>query len=141
MLFRSIVSLQYADDTILFLENRLHFARNLKWFLACFEYMSGLRINYHKTDLMTIHVEPEEARACAQVFCCKLSEFPCKYLGVPLHFSQLKKEDLQPVVDKTLKRFAGWRGKLLNPKSRLILLKSCIASIPMYLLSVIKFPK
>ena len=75
------------------------------------------------------------------MFCCKLASFPCKYLGVPIHFSKLKKEDLQPVVDKTIKRYGGWRGKLLNHKSRLILLKACIASIPMYLLSVIKFPK
>ena len=103
--------------------------------------MSRLRINYHKTDLMTVHVNPEDARAAAQVFCCKISSFPCKYLGVPLHFSQLRREDLQPVVDKTLERFAGWRGTLLNYKSRLVLLKSCIASIPMYFLSVIKFPK
>jgi hypothetical protein len=60
---------------------------------------------------------------------------------VPLHFSKLKKEDLEPVVDKTLTRFAGWRGKLQNYKSRLIFLNSCIAGIPMYLLFVIKFPK
>ena len=62
-----VISLQYVDDTILFLENNINFARNLKWFLACFEYMSGLRINYHKTDLMTVHVNPEDARATAQV--------------------------------------------------------------------------
>src|ERR1041384_8455564 len=66
--------------------------------------------------------------------------FPCKYLGVPLHFSKLRREDLQPIVDKTFKRFSGWGGKLLNYQSRLVLLKACIASIPMYLLLVIKFP-
>ena len=60
-----IISLQYADDTMLFLENNRDYARNIKWFLACFEYISGLRINYHKTDLMTIHVSPEDARGLA----------------------------------------------------------------------------
>jgi hypothetical protein len=59
---------------------------------------------------------------------------------VALHHSKLKKEDLQPVIDQVLKRAAGWRGKLLSYGARLTLIKSCPASIPIYLLSVIKFP-
>ena len=45
-----IVSLQYTDDTSLFLTNNLHKARNLKWILVCFEQLSGLKINYDKSD-------------------------------------------------------------------------------------------
>jgi hypothetical protein len=37
-----------------------------------------------------------------------------KYLGVPLHYTKLRKEDIQPFVDKLLKKAAGWRGRLLN---------------------------
>jgi hypothetical protein len=32
-----IISLQYVDDTLLFLENNLDKATNLKWLLVCFE--------------------------------------------------------------------------------------------------------
>ena len=56
-------------------------------------------------------------------------------------FANLKREDIQPVVDKLIKRIAGWKGKLLSIAGKLTLLKSCLASIPIYLLSVIKFPK
>ena len=77
----------------------------------------------------------------ARLFCCKVGSFPIKYMGVPLHFSKLKREDIQPVVDKLIKRVAGWRGKLLSSAGKLTLLKFCLASIPIYLLSVIKFPK
>jgi hypothetical protein len=136
-----VISLQYADDTILFLEKDVEMARNLKWLLTCFEQMSGMRINYHKSDLLTINVEEDEARVFAQIFGCKLADFPFIYLGVPLHFSKLKKEDLQPILDKIIKRIAGWRGKLLSYKGRLILLQTYVASIPMYLLSFLKFPK
>ena len=59
----------------------------------------------------------------------------------PMHFSKLRREDIQPVVDKLINRIAGWRGKLLSTAGKLTLLKSCLASIPIYLLSVIKFPK
>jgi hypothetical protein len=38
-----IVSLQYADDTILFVENNFGKAKNFKWLLACFENMSSTR--------------------------------------------------------------------------------------------------
>jgi hypothetical protein len=45
--------------------------------------------------------------------CCPIGTLPFKYLWVPIHFEKLKREDLQPVIDKLVKRAAGWRGKLL----------------------------
>jgi hypothetical protein len=74
-------------------------------------------------------------------FCCRLGSFLFKYLGVPLHYEKLKREDIQPIVDKIIKRVVGWKEKLLSYGARLTLLKACLASIPIYLLSVIKFPK
>jgi hypothetical protein len=63
------------------------------------------------------------------------------HLGVSFLYSKLRREDLQPVVDKILKKIAGWRGKLLTQADRLILIKTCLASIPVYLLSFFKFPR
>jgi hypothetical protein len=70
-----------------------------------------------------------------------VGSFPFKYLGVPLHYDKLKREDLQPLVDKVINRIPGWRGKLMSYSARLNLLKVCLASISIYLMSVIKFPK
>jgi hypothetical protein len=136
-----IISLQYADDTLLFLDNSLDKAANLKWLLVCFEQLSGMKINYDKSDLLTIGMDDDRANEFARIFCCKRSNFPIKYLGVPLHFSKLRREDLQPIIVKIVKRIAGWKGRLLSYAGRLVLLKSCLASIPIYLLSVIKFPR
>lgn len=44
-----------------------------------------------------------------QEFEYKTSELPIKYLGVPLHHSKLRKEDLQSVVDKIINKIAGRR--------------------------------
>jgi hypothetical protein len=74
-------------------------------------------------------------------FCCKAGPFPFKYLGVPLHHDKLRREDIQLVVDKVINRIPGWKGRLLSYSARLILLKACLARIPIYLMSIIKFPK
>jgi hypothetical protein len=136
-----VISLQYADDTILFLEPDSHMARLLKWILTCFECLSGLKINYHKSDLMTLNLPEGAANEFAQFFCCNLGAFPFRYLGVPLHFAKLRREDLQPIVDLIIKKISGLRGKLISYEGKLILIRACLASIPTYLLSVIKFPK
>lgn len=76
----------------------------------------------------------------AFIFCYKKSDFPIKFLGVPLQYTKLRRKDLQPMIDKIIKRTAGCRGRLLSYVGRLTLLKACLASIPIYLLSIIKFP-
>ena len=43
--------LQYADDTILFMEHDLEKAMNMKLILSAFEKLSGLKINFHKSEL------------------------------------------------------------------------------------------
>jgi hypothetical protein len=52
-----VVCLQYADDSLLFLEKSNEIATNMKWILTCFEQISGMRINYHKSELIAINVE------------------------------------------------------------------------------------
>ena len=48
---RGLSILQYADDTILFLEHDLAKAVNLKLVLSVFEQLSGLKINFHKSEV------------------------------------------------------------------------------------------
>ena len=86
--------MQYADDTLLFLSKNLSYAKNLKWLVSCFEQLSQMRINFHKCDLVPINIDLEEASIFAQVLGCKVGDFPIKYLGAPLHYSKLRKEDL-----------------------------------------------
>ena len=131
----------YADDTLLFLEDNIEKANNLKWLLLCYEQMTGMRINFDKSDLLTIGVEESRINEYSKKNCCKKGDFPMKYLGVPLHYTNLRKEDLQPIIDKIIKRIAGWKGRLLSYAGRLTLLKACLVSVPIYLMSVIKFPK
>ena len=43
--------LQYADDTIIFMEHDLAKAKNMKLVLCLFEQLTGLKINFHKSEL------------------------------------------------------------------------------------------
>jgi hypothetical protein len=136
-----VVSLQYADDTLLFLAHDSRATNYLKWLMTYFEKLSGMRINYHKSDLTPINLDEEEIQDYAKIFCCKIGNFPFVYLWVPLHYENLRREDIQQVVDSIMKRISGWKSRLLSYGARLVLLKACLASIPVYLMSIIKFPK
>jgi hypothetical protein len=57
-----VISLQYADDTLLFLEKEERVAVDFKWILTCFEQLSGMRINYHNSELIGINLEENEIR-------------------------------------------------------------------------------
>ena len=43
--------LQYADDTLLFMDHDLEKARNMKLLLCAFEQLSGHKINFHKSEI------------------------------------------------------------------------------------------
>ena len=43
--------LQYADDTILFVEHDLEKAVNMELILSLFEQLLGLKINFHKSEI------------------------------------------------------------------------------------------
>jgi hypothetical protein len=53
MIERGVVNLQYTYGTIIFVDK----ATNLKWILTSFGLMSGMRVNYHKNELVPINLE------------------------------------------------------------------------------------
>jgi hypothetical protein len=66
--------------------------------MTCFEHLSGMRINYHKSDMTAINLDEGEINQFARVFCCKIGTFPFKYLGVPLHHDKLRKEKISSLL-------------------------------------------
>ena len=76
-----IICLQYADDTLLFLDNDLAHATNLKTILTCFEQVSGMRINYTKSELIPINIVEDDFRPFVSVLECKGVNSPLNILG------------------------------------------------------------
>ena len=60
--------LQYADDTVIFMNNDLEQAQNMKLLLCAFEQLSGLRINFHKSELFCYGAAKANQFEYAQIF-------------------------------------------------------------------------
>jgi hypothetical protein len=132
--------LQYADDTILFLENDFDKALNMKLVLCIFEQLSGLKINFHKSELFCFGKAKEIEEEYKILFGCDLGELPFRYLGIPIHYRKLKNGEWKPIEDRFEKNLGCWAGKLLSYGDRLILINSVLTSLPMFMLSFLEIP-
>ena len=99
--------LQYADDTILLMDHDLDKARNLKLLLCAFEELSGLKINFHKSELFCFGKAAELAPEYADIFGCQLGQFPIRYLGIPIHYRCLTIAEWRHVEERLEKCLAS----------------------------------
>lgn len=75
----SISHLQFADDTILFCEANWREVVNIKRILRCFELLSGLKINYHKSVISGVGVKEGMLHNFASRLNCLYHKLPLKY--------------------------------------------------------------
>ncbi|KAK2644269.1 hypothetical protein Ddye_019464 [Dipteronia dyeriana] len=79
----NVSHLQFADDTIVFLQSRSDYLLNLKRILRCFELSSSLTINFHKSCIVRVR-KNEAIEACwVDLFKCRKVTLPLQYLGLP----------------------------------------------------------
>ena len=71
--------LQYGDDTIFLLQDDTHNAKNMKFILSAFEQMSGLKINFHKTELILFDDVVKKQQIHQEKFTCNIGELPMRY--------------------------------------------------------------
>jgi hypothetical protein len=133
--------LQYADDTIIFLEHDLQQAKNLKLILSIFEKLSGLKINFHKSELFCFGQAKECYKQYSNIFGCKLGSFSVKYLGIPMHFRKLCNNDWKVIDQRIEKKLSSWKGKHMSVGGRLVLINSVLSSLAMFMISFFEIPK
>ena len=73
-----ISHLQYADDTLILIQNNDNAIANLKFLLLCFEDMSGLKINFHKSETYVLDQPLHEQRRITNMLNCKLGLSPSR---------------------------------------------------------------
>jgi hypothetical protein len=133
--------LQYTYDTILFMDHDIEQAKNLKLLLCVFEQLSGLKINFHKSELFCYGEAKECHDQYTELFGCGMGKYPFKYLGIPMHFKKLNNAYWKVIEEKIEKRLSCWKAKMLSYGGRLILINSVLSSLALFMLSFYELPK
>jgi hypothetical protein len=94
LIAKGVVVLQYADDTIMCLKDDINNAKNMKLLLYLYEMMSGLKINFSKSEVILIKMGTmRKVVIMTELFNCQIDIFLIKYLGVPVSPSRLHVKD------------------------------------------------
>lgn len=104
--------LRYADDTLIMIDCREDYILNLKFLLYYFEWMSRLKINYHKSDIFVMGVEKEEAARVSNMLNYQLGHLPLTYLGITIGDRFIGWKSADNILNKLGKRLNNWRNNL-----------------------------
>ena len=65
-----------------------------------FEQLSGLKINYLKSELFCFGEVKEVESDYKNIFGCQVAETPLTYLGLPLHYKIISNKDWKIIEDR-----------------------------------------
>jgi len=132
--------LQFADDTLIIAEKSWANVRAMCAILMLFEEISGLKVNFTKSQLYAINVQSSWLNEAALVLNCKVGNLPFVYLGLLIGGDVRRLSFWEPLITRLNSRLSAWKSKHLSFGGRLILLKSVLSSMPVYALSFFKAP-
>ena len=133
--------LQHADDTIIFIDHDPKKAKNLKLLLCAFEQLSGLKINFHKSEIFCYGAAREMEPYYTSLFGCNAGKYPFRYLGILMHHRYLINSEWRKVEERFLQKLSCWKAKYLSYGGRLVLLNSILSSLPMFMMSFFEILK
>ena len=107
----------------------------LRMVLIWFEVVSGLKVNWGKSELVAVGVVHNMDLLVA-VLGYKQGSLPMKYLGLPLGAKFKDKSIWNPIIEKMERKLAGWKKLYLSKGGRFTLIKSTLSNLPTYFLSL-----
>jgi hypothetical protein len=119
----------------------LSILKNLKLLLCAFEKLSGLKINFHKSEIFCFGEAKEMQEQYTSIFGCHEGLYPFKYLGIPMHYRKLNNGDRKFIEHRIEKRLSSWKDKHLSVGGCLVLINSILTSLVMFMLSFFEVPK
>ena len=134
------VTLQYADDTLVVLKGESLGVQKLMDVLNMFSEATGLRINYHKSTVVPLHMDPGVLQQCINTLGCWLESFPQNYLSLPLSVSKLPASIFNTYIERTDSFLSSWQASLLNTMGRVVLINSVLDSQLVYVMSALSIP-
>ncbi|RVW99076.1 Transposon TX1 uncharacterized 149 kDa protein [Vitis vinifera] len=102
--------------------------------------ISGLNINLEKSEILPVG-SVENAEVLASKLGCKVGSLPSTYLGLPLGAPHKSVVVWDGVEERMRKRLALWKRQFISKGGRLTLIRSTLASMPIYLMSLMRIPR
>ncbi|CAN1151754.1 Putative ribonuclease H protein At1g65750 [Linum perenne] len=84
--------------------------------------------------------EVSNAEMLANIFGCPLEVLPTSYLGLPLGAIGSRVGIWDPVIQLVERKLETWKARFLSFGARLTMVKSVLASLPVYFMSLFKAP-
>jgi hypothetical protein len=103
-------------------------ARNLKLLLYLFEAMSGLKINFDKSEIMLILPYDNKMQCYSELFNCQGGKWPIRYLGTPIAARRPTVAEMGFLGEKTKKKMCGWVGNNMSIGGRMIKISAFLSS-------------
>ena len=83
----------------------------------------------------------ENAELLAAELGCKVGSLPSTYLGLPLGASHKLVMVWDGMEERMRKRLALWKRQFISKGGRITLIRSTLASMPTYLMSLMRMPR
>jgi hypothetical protein len=109
---------------------------NLKFILMCYKNMSGLKINYNKSETVVTGVSDKAKLRVARDLNCKLGTLPIQYLGLPVSNKVMLVTNWHFLTEKVGHKVDLWQGIFLASGGKLELSNSCLSSLPMFVMRI-----
>jgi hypothetical protein len=89
----------YVDDVVVFIKPRKQELKVIVEILKIFAGSTGLATNMTKTECFPIQCDSIDLSFLTDVG-LMISQFPCEYLGMSLHYINPSRSMLQPIIQK-----------------------------------------
>lgn len=132
--------LQFADDTIFFLDDKEEYWFNLFDLLDNFCSASGMKINNSKSSVLGINCSGPYLARLAADWGCEVGNWPMTYLGLPLGGNPRAIVFWELMIEQIETRLQKWKKAFLSKGGRLTLIQAVLSNMPTYFMSLFKMP-
>jgi hypothetical protein len=94
--------------------------------------MSGLKINFEKSEVLLIQPDDLKLQFYAHLFNCQIGSWPIKYLGTPVCHRRTTVAGMSFVGEKFRKGTDGWMGNSLSIGGRVTKIDACLSNSVVY---------
>jgi hypothetical protein len=130
----------YVDDLVVFLRPVSRDLQLLCDIFDLFQGAPGLGYNLSKCQMAPIRCDASHVQLASDFLPCQVVQFPLRYLGMSLSPKKLPKSAWQPLIDRLADKLPLRKGNLMNCSGRLVLIKSTLSAIPLYISIGLGFP-